>query len=1030
MSRLLDSSENEQLRSFLESRNLYTPDDPYNVDAGNAVKTINTILNVLNPFSSIDVRNTAVGRALGLTTGQATPLAQIGAIMLANQLAKTAASGTQAAYTPTTTIDPFNRIFEAFKNRIDYQITRREDQSAFGQFFENITRSYRRINPFGPNTTNIQYIRETGKGQLQSLVGNLNRNWYVKSNDDFLNVLGEKDFSINSYSTLIQPRYFFIENSSDQLFNPYNYFKLSFSSNVEMKANDTFSREGSNDRSYAENINEAIKWHGKTTYLDEYYDISLPPHKYGLQDGSKNQIIWGRNGVRSLNGDISPAFNKNANLRGASEEEDDMFPDTLNNYSARRGLLLYTAELLNSTEGKFVDQTRKIFKKSKNGAIEGKQGSGLFIPPSNNYTQAMGSVNGVRQHTAIDQYNRFAKAIRFEGNRVYGGHENSVIYDSVMPKITPYSDAETQEFSPENNPNRNLMFSIENLAFELDDDCTIKTDLYDGEIIQLPKCQKGPNSGRLMWFAPYEIDVVEQAVARYTDTQFIGRGEPLYTYSNSERILTLSFKLLVDHPPQAKNRISDRSVREFFQFGGYEEGNNGEDEFKNLPLLKRREIMLINQINTLESKNQINPIPSLPSSFDFYFPNDIPTNASASSVEKTINDKYEINNQGDSPNWPKNYGNNINFTQNINDLISNYLNKENGSRYIVNIIGWTSDLFTATYNQELGLRRANSLADYIKQKIKEVHSSSVQELGITFNVVSEGEVGDPNTSTAEQIFDLSSVLARRATVLVTLNNNNETNVSNQLSREEGQTIQSKKEELQGVRKQIKTAKGYDKRKSTTCGFNRYKLTNKQHVGYDSFVRDDTQTNQFQPVFYSQDPKDFHDRLTFLHQCTRQGPPVRKKFNDSAGREITVSAKNSVFGRQPICVLRLGDQWNTKVIIENIQFSYSNSPWDTNPEGYGMQFMSADVTMQMKVIGGQSLAGPISVIQNAVTFNYYANSTFGKDINADSRAAYYFEKLQYGTDDSESTGKGINQNSEEVVSKVNTEEINIANRQKQ
>lgn len=1042
MSRLLDSSDNEQLRTFLETRNLYTPDDPYNVDTGQAVRTINTILNTINPFSSIDIRNTAVGRALGVVTGEGTPLARIGAEMLARQLGNTAKSGALAAYVPTTTIDPFNRTFEAFKKRIDFQITRREDQTAFGQFFENITRSYRRINPFRESSTNIDYINETGAGQIQGLVGNINRNWYVKSNEAFINALANRDFAIDSYSTLISSRYFFLENGgADPLYDPYSYFKNAFSGNIEMKANDAFSRQDSEDRSYAENINEAIRWHGKTTYLDEFYENNFPPYAYGLPDGTENQIIWGRDGVRSLNGDISPAFNKNAVLRGKSETEEDLFPDTLGNYNARRGLLLYTSELLNSTEGKFVDQTRKIFKKAKNGAIEGLQGSGLFKPPSTNYANAMGFVDGVRQHTPIDPYNRFAKTIRFDGNIRYGGHENSVIYESVMPKIAPNIENSGGEFSPETNQNRNLMFSIENLAFELsevtEDDkvvgALLKSDLYNGEDIVLPSCQLGPNNGRLLWFAPYEIDVVEQAAARYTDTQFLGRGEPVYTYSNSERFLSLNFKLLIDHPPQARNRTSDRSVREFFQFGGYDEDNEGREEFKNLPRLKRREINLINEINELTNKIQVNPIPTLPDIINFYFPNNIPE-VGGNSFQEIINilvDNYEIDNQGDTK-WTKNYGQNNNFEQQIDNLVTNYLNKEDGSRYVVNVIGWTSDLFTSEFNQKLGQRRANSLKDYLDFKIQTIHNvKSASSIGINIVATSNGEVGDPNTETEEQIFDEASVLARRATILVTLNNDNETEESNQISQDEQETITEKKIELQEVRKQIKTAKGYDQRKTTTCGFNKYKLTNKQHIGYESFVKNDSQRNQFQPIFYSQDPKDFHDRLTFLHQCTRQGPPVRKDIKNADGTTTSVSAKNSVFGRQPICILRLGDQWYTKVIIENIQFSYSNAPWDTNPEGYGMQFMSADITMQMKVIGGQSLTGPISTLQNAITFNYYANSTFAKDANSESQAAYYFEKLQYNSEEDKLDGNGVNNNSQDSKeTMMDTELINSENANKQ
>lgn len=1032
MSRLLNSDDNERIRNFLESRNLYTPNDPYNVDTREVVNTINTILNTINPFSSIDVRNTAVGRALGVATGEDTPLAQIGAVMLARQLANTAKSGAFSTYVPTTTLDFFNKNVDLFTRKIDYDITDRGDQTAFGKFFENITRSYRAINPFAKGATNLEYLSQTGKGQIQNLVYNLNQNWYAKSDERYLAVLNDKGFDIDSYTTLIKSRFIFLENPSDQLFDPYSYFSNAFSANVEYKANDVASRSDSNDRSYAENINDAIEARGKTTFLDKEYNLSLPRNRYGLPNDNDNQIVWGRDGVRSLSGGISPAFNNNAALRGESENEEALFPDTLGNFGARRGLLLYTSELLNATEGKFVDQTRKIFKNSKDGSIVGKQGSGLFIPPNTNYAQAMGFVNGVRQHTAIDQYNRFAKTIRFEGNKVYGGHENSVIFDSVMPNIAPYVKNEDDEFSPENIQNRNLMFSIENLAFELDKDCTIKADLYEGTTIQLPKCQRGPNNGRLMWFAPYEIDVTEQAAARYTDTQFIGRGEPIYTYSNSERFLTLSYKLLVDHPPQAKNRNDDRSVRNFFQFGGYEEEESGIEEFKNLPELRKREISLISQINEIENKVQINPVPTVPDILHFYYPNNEPAvgENTRSAIDEILFDNYENDTIG-STIWTKNYGRNNDFEVELQALIDNFLNPEIGSRYLVKVVSSTSDLAPNAFNQALSQRRAESLIDYIDFKIQQTHSvTSAADIGISFEAIPTGEVGDVRTETKEQIFDLPAVLARKASILVTLKNENQTEKSNQLSKEEERTAEEKKIELKETQRQIKTALGYDKRKSTTCGFNRYKVTDRNQVGYESFVKDDAQRNRFQPVFYSQDPKDFHDRLTFLHQCTRQGPPVRKKL-ETTGGEISVSAKNSVFGRQPICILRLGDQWYTKVIIENIQISYSNSPWDTNPEGYGMQFMSADVTMQMKVIGGQSLTGPISVLQNAVTFNYYANSTYGKDISPESSAAYYFEKLQYGGDESEPEGNGVNENAEKtVLTGPNSESVNRENLQKQ
>jgi hypothetical protein len=48
-------------------------------------------------------------------------------------------------------------------------------------------------------------------------------------------------------------------------------------------------------------------------------------------------------------------------------------------------------------------------------------------------------------------------------------------------------------------------------------------------------------------------------------------------------------------------------------------------------------------------------------------------------------------------------------------------------------------------------------------------------------------------------------------------------------------------------------------------------------------------------------------------------------------------------------------------------------WDMNPEGIGIQPMFAHITMQIEIIGGQSLAAPVSRLNNAVSFNYYANT---------------------------------------------------------
>lgn len=127
---------------------------------------------------------------------------------------------------------------------------------------------------------------------------------------------------------------------------------------------------------------------------------------------------------------------------------------------------------------------------------------------------------------------------------------------------------------------------------------------------------------------------------------------------------------------------------------------------------------------------------------------------------------------------------------------------------------------------------------------------------------------------------------------------------------------------------------------------------------------------FDPAFHSMTPEGFNARLTFLQQCTRQGNTRTASDRDS------VVASNLAFGRPPYCVLRVGDFYNQMIVIDNMSVDYSVSDgisWDMNPEGVGMQPMLARVNISFKFIGGGDLAGPIRRLQNAMTFNYYANT---------------------------------------------------------
>lgn len=140
---------------------------------------------------------------------------------------------------------------------------------------------------------------------------------------------------------------------------------------------------------------------------------------------------------------------------------------------------------------------------------------------------------------------------------------------------------------------------------------------------------------------------------------------------------------------------------------------------------------------------------------------------------------------------------------------------------------------------------------------------------------------------------------------------------------------------------------------------------------------------FDPAFHSLSPEGFNARLNFLQQCTRQGATMEARNNpdntSTSSNEANVNsnhtAANLAFGRMPVCVIRIGDFINTRAIITSVGINYGKNgmQWDLNPEGAGVQPMFAEITMGIKLLGGQSLQAPVTRLQNALSFNYYANT---------------------------------------------------------
>lgn len=162
-----------------------------------------------------------------------------------------------------------------------------------------------------------------------------------------------------------------------------------------------------------------------------------------------------------------------------------------------------------------------------------------------------------------------------------------------------------------------------------------------------------------------------------------------------------------------------------------------------------------------------------------------------------------------------------------------------------------------------------------------------------------------------------------------------------------------------------------------------KLKRENPIVFDRLV---DKLKYFDPAFHSMTPEGFNARLTFLHQCTRQGDTTTASDTNAS------SANNLAFGRPPFCVLRLGDFYRQMIVINSVQIDYSVSDgitWDLNQEGAGVQPLLCRVTLAFNFIGGGDMAGPVRRLQNAMSFNYYANASL-----YDNRADRPFYKPDY------------------------------------
>lgn len=717
-------------------------------------------------------------------------------------------------------------------------------------------------------------------------------------------------------------------------------------------------------------------------------------------------------------------------------------------------------------------------------------------------------VKTIFEYRVKDSYEKFSK------NTVKG--ENGLVIFGPTKKSSNNKDGEKENYEI-----KRCMFSIENLAWKGE------KRGFDGH-----ENQKGPFGGRIMWFPPYDLKFNENVSVNWNQTQFIGRGESIYTYTNTERSGNLSFKLLIDHPSILN------SYKDDYRTGDVDDIDSTEQQILRF-FAGCGKITKGNENNDDQSdKNEIVPKPKDPVvkhtsykeiAFFVFFPNDY-SGVDDSSSGKVSAMEYLINGVGTN----KTYNDNKKKFEDVSSVLSKTLNgyeMSSNNNGISNIDGKMLGIYgngkePITINNikiyPYKATNKNGKTNYWGYRVDEAYKNEVlikneklnnycDTTSFQLNSVGYHKLVDVHTDakkykekgTLYSFTDIFSTLNKNygtpnKEISSLLENYNVSNVeitgyasshgiksnNNSLSRNRAKSVMKwlnkcmpnkfSMDKLKfidaKIGSQLKTKNVSDfNAKIWRCvkviikleteaiidgslntdgvgllsngstsyhysvnlnpndvinkkeynGYNngilmseivnnsaiiKKKLSelpsenekskalnnenNKEQNEYEYFQELSTKEpflhrkivdkiKYFDPAFHSITPEGFQSRLTFLHQCTRQGNTNANSDSNSRTR----TAGNLSFGRPPICVLRIGDFYYTKIIIDSLSINYDDGTWDLNDEGIGVMPMMANVNISFKFLGGSDLTGPITRLQNALSFNHYAN-TFTYDDRAE------------------------------------------------
>ncbi|MDB0072866.1 hypothetical protein OAA60_01230 [Porticoccaceae bacterium] len=383
---------------------------------------------------------------------------------------------------------------------------------------------------------------------------------------------------------------------------------------------------------------------------------------------------------------------------------------------------------------------------------------------------------------------------------------------------------------------------------------------------------------------------------------------------------------------------------------------------------------------------------------------------SQSNISKYVAKANGLFNDGDSERNVQEFFDSVvidNFNTISNNPESNFIKdafdilKEKKARVNITLVGSASAPASQNYNVNLSKRRVDSVKQFLSEtssgdanlsqffddgtiKVeskgemetivfpKGNTSDSGNTFGSEINCTKNIEDKDKRTNRGSQIYSVNAMACRRVSILIeTIPLDPVTTTTT--TEVPKKTIVKKNNYTKTIQEKLKSGIGKRILRSLLSECDYFEVIQQENpMVYDS-IRE--KIKYFNPAFHSMTPEGLNGRLTFLNQCLRPGETIPIVRTDSNGNDTLVSndAINTSFGTPPILVLRIGDFYNSKIVPKSINITYNPLNLDLNPEGIGVQPMIAEITMSFDFIGGQGLTRPVEQLQNALSFNFFANT---------------------------------------------------------